>query len=379
MIYLIVFILLLYFAIKFDDKKLQKRKVYNVTVISCIILVLMAGLRYRVGTDTLIYTDEYLTFKPLNLLSYNDVFNDLKYRPGWILFTSFFKTIGANLYVYQLAIAAIINVGVFYFLGKKVDNFFSSILIYYVICFIFFNTEVVRQGISISIFLYAYLLLEKGKVFKYILLGFLAFSFHESAIVMLLVPFVMRVKVSKIIIPLAVAIVILFVFAPYIRQLSYGYFSSFDLVANKADAYFSRMESSNYSFNVSFILNMILNVLFPLYVIYLNRFNAKMNSFYMLAIFSVFFYTISSFLPMMYRIRFYFLLFDSVLFIDFFKHIVKNNKILYILCIVGFLLIKSRVFFTLADDQTPVYVKYYPYTSVFNEDIVTEREMLRWY
>jgi hypothetical protein len=337
----------------------------------------LAGLRYRVGTDTLIYTDEYLSCKPINLLTYNDLFNDVRYRPGWILFTSFFKTIGANIYVYQLCIATIINISIFYFLKQKVVEIFSAILLYYVICYIFFNTEIIREAISISIFLFAYLQLEKGKILKYIFFCVLAFSFHETAIIMLFVPFVMKLKVSRIFLPLTVIIVMLFILAPLIRQNFYTFFSMFDLVANKVDTYFSGLDY-NYSFNVSFIFNIVFNVLLPLYVIYLNRFNTQMNSFYMMAILSILFYSTSSFLPMFYRLRYYFWLFDTLLFIDLFKYIVKNNKLLYVLCIVVFLLFKSRVYFTLTEGQTPVYVKYYPYTSVFNEDKVIEREMLRW-
>ena len=377
MIYILLFVIFLYFVGKYDIDISRRKTENQCIVISCIILILLAGLRYRVGTDTLIYTDEYLSCKPINLLTYNDLFNDVRYRPGWILFTSFFKTIGANIYVYQLCIATIINISIFYFLKQKVDEIFSAILLYYVICYIFFNTEVIREAISISIFLFAYLQLEKGKILKYIFFCVLAFSFHETAIIMLFVPFVMKLKVSRIFLPLTVIIVMLFILAPLIRQISYTYFSMFDLVANKVDTYFSGLDY-NYSFNVSFIFNIVLNVLLPLYVIYLNRFNTQMNSFYMMAILSILFYSTSSFLPMFYRLRYYFWLFDTLLFIDLFKYIVKNNKLLYVLCIVVFLLFKSRLYFTLIEGQTPVYVKYHPYTSVFNEDKVIEREMLRW-
>lgn len=378
MIYLIVFIILLFFAIRFDGKPSSPKTVNYRTAILCIILILLAGLRYRVGTDTLIYTDQYLHFKSLDQLSFDDLFKDSKYRPGWILFTSFFKTIGAGLYIYQLCIAIIINVGVINFLKQKVDYVFSAILIYYVVLYIFFNTEVLRQAIAVSIFLYAYLLLEKGKWFKYIILCILAFSFHEAAIIMLLVPFVMKINVSKILIPFTFIIVLLFLFAPIIRHYTYDYFSMIEMVTNKADTYFSNVDDAEYSFNFSFILNLILNVLLPLYVIYLNRFNTQKNSFYMMAILSIVFYTVSSFLPMMYRIRYFFWLFDSVLFIEIFKYIAKNKKIIYILCMVAFLLVKSRIYFTLADDRTPVYIKYYPYTSIFNEQKIIEREMFRF-
>ena len=378
MIYILLFVVFLYFVGKYDFCIRPTKSKKHSIIISCIILILIAGLRYRVGTDTLIYTDEYFNFKTLNALSIDDLLSHTRYRPGWIVLTSFFKTIGASLYVYQICIAAIINVSIVYFLKQKVENFFSAILIYYVVMYVFFNMEIVREAIAISIFLYAYVGLEKGKRIKYFLLFFLAFSFHEAAIIMLLIPLVMNIRVSKIFIPIAIGITFLFILAPFIRQIAYQYFSTFEIVANKTEYYMGDIAHEDYTFNVSFLLNIFFNVFLPLFVIYRNRYNKERNSFYMMAVLSIFFYSLSSFMPMAYRLRYFFWLFDSVLFIDLFKYISKCNRFFYIVLVVVFLLIKSRVYFTLTNNNTPVYIKYYPYTSIFNEEYVREREELRF-
>lgn len=96
MIYFLVFIFLLFFSLRFDyrsKKTIKNQSSTTAMYISFIMLVLLAGLRYRVGVDTINYTDEYNDYP----LSY---FED-RYQIGWYVFILLFRSLGLSFYWVQ--------------------------------------------------------------------------------------------------------------------------------------------------------------------------------------------------------------------------------------------------------------------------------------
>ena len=100
MIYLIIFAFLLTFTILFDYNNKGtnwKQSAASAYVFSFLILSLLVGLRYRVGTDTLSYMDEYYKY-PISYLKD-------KYLIGWYLFIALCKSLHLSFYVVQLLLA----------------------------------------------------------------------------------------------------------------------------------------------------------------------------------------------------------------------------------------------------------------------------------
>ena len=85
------------------------------------------------------------------------------------------------------------------------------------------------------------------------------------------------------------------------------------------------------------------------------------------------------YMPIIYRFNSFFQIFNLILFVDFFNYIRSIVKykpfIVFYICIVLFVGVKMRAFFA-EDEGTPIYYHYYPYSSVFNEYIVQEREFI---
>ena len=113
MIYLLVFILLLIPVVKYDwmAKTGGENKWY---FFNLVILILLAGLRYRVGGDTLMYMSMYNEWPAMDELKYFD-FEEALYNPLWYIYTSVAKSINEEFWVLQMIQAVIVNCTFFHF------------------------------------------------------------------------------------------------------------------------------------------------------------------------------------------------------------------------------------------------------------------------
>ena len=73
MLYILIFIILLYFVYKYDYKGKKSKKWTNYYILM-IVLIVIAGLRYRLGIDSIRYEEQYKDFPTLGELSWNKIF-----------------------------------------------------------------------------------------------------------------------------------------------------------------------------------------------------------------------------------------------------------------------------------------------------------------
>ena len=187
MIYLLVFILLLIPVVKYDwmAKSGGEEKWYY---FSLVVLILLAGLRYRVGGDTLMYMAMFNEWPEIDELKYFD-FEEAIYNPLWYIYASISKSISEEFWVFQMIQAVIVNVVFFRFFRKfSPQYYFSAILLYYIGYYCYFNMEIMREALCVCILLSATVWLLEGKWVKYSLACIFAIGFHYSAIVMLAFP-----------------------------------------------------------------------------------------------------------------------------------------------------------------------------------------------
>lgn len=181
MIYFLLFVYLFYLVVKYDilDRKRNKRIHFYVIII---LLILISGFRYRLGTDTYSYINEFERYPDLFHLTIED-FSNFRYQPFWILLNSIGKTLGS--FIFVQFVVSLIHIGL---LGKFLRQIcpsliFSSLFLYYLFDYMVFNMEVMRESVSISFFLMALLALNRGeKKRTYIYVG-LAFMFHAYSLV----------------------------------------------------------------------------------------------------------------------------------------------------------------------------------------------------
>lgn len=187
MIYFIIFILLFIPVVKYDW--LAKSGGENTWYyLSLVVLILFAGLRYRVGGDTMTYMEMFEEIPRLSEYKYFDFF-EAAYQPLWYLLSMLSKSISEDFTCFQLIHATIVNISFFSFFRRYCPKYyFSAILLYYFAYFCYFNMEVLRESLCISILLWATPALLQKRWLAYYGFCLIGFFVHYSSMIMFVFP-----------------------------------------------------------------------------------------------------------------------------------------------------------------------------------------------
>ena len=189
MIYFLIFLYLLISAIWLEGKKCTNALFvkYNY-IVECLVLILLFGLRYRLGSDSIRYENAYDHMPELRYIEFN-LFVFVKYQPFWLFLNSLLKSLGCSFVVLQILQSIFVNGGVFYIIQKKCHYKYTAIVFYYLLYYQYFTTEILRESIAVVIFLLSYDSLINKRYLKYMGMAVIAFLFHISSIIIFLAPF----------------------------------------------------------------------------------------------------------------------------------------------------------------------------------------------
>lgn len=230
-----------------------------------ILLVLIIGLRYKVGGDTYNYMT-YFAWSP-ELVCW-EPFDASGFEPGFSLLTSTIKTFTDNLYVYQTIIAFLQTCMLMVFIRRNTPYKFLALILLYISMYLYFSTEVIRETLAIGGFLLAYPLLERKKYVGYYLVSILLLTLHSSAVLCLFLPLIRNLRLNrKFIIYVFLFIVLGFGMATVMQRL--GSFFIFQ----KLLRYF---EYSNVGYAWSGFRFIYFSIL-PLWFLYLSKNRLRLN------------------------------------------------------------------------------------------------------
>ena len=105
MIYIVLFIYYVFLALLYDVGRYRRYRRLHFFV-SLALMILVSGLRYRVGSDTVVYMDDFKYYPDLFHLRWND-FSDVRYEPFWILLNVCCKTLCNDFFLVQCVISMI--------------------------------------------------------------------------------------------------------------------------------------------------------------------------------------------------------------------------------------------------------------------------------
>ena len=193
MIYLLPLFLLI-IGFKVYDRPYTQKKGIGLWIFVLICLVLIIGLRYKVGGDTYNYMN-YFGLSPE--LNYWEPFDTFGFEPGFSLLTSAIKTISDNLYVYQTIIAFLLTFMLMIFIRRNTPYKFLALLLIYISMFLYFSTEVIRESLAIGGLLLIYPLLERKKYIGYYIVSLLLLSLHSSAVLCLFLPLIRNLRFDR--------------------------------------------------------------------------------------------------------------------------------------------------------------------------------------
>ena len=194
MIYLTIGLILIFSIVFFENKKNTNLPYWSL----CLILVLLAALRYSVGGDTQGYMDMWEYLPTLTELRSFDFFGLNMYQPFWYVINAIAKYIYDDFVSIQIILAIIVNFSIFSLFNKYSSYRFTCILVYYLMSYPYFNFEILRESLSICVFLFSISFLINKKWIKYFLLITIAFLFHTSAIILFFLPLFLPLLEKKI-------------------------------------------------------------------------------------------------------------------------------------------------------------------------------------
>lgn len=394
MIYLLILLLLIIFAYRYDIRGVQsgKKEWYFFFLF---ILILLVGLRYRIGTDSITYESWFYSSSLPTLGKLNaDAFSQ-KYEPLFVLFSSVVKTLFNSWVVFQLFHATIINSIAFRFFKKYSTAPFICITIYYVWLLFPLNCEIMRQSLATSVCLLALPYLLEKKYVKYYLIIFIAIFFHRSTVLFLILPFVSIItKRSVLLLFIALGLMVATSLSEFLND---NYLAILLLFENSGGLYESlsqNFQGGGFSDSGFSIIGMTVFFMDGVLLYVICKFKEEQrilnlgescNLSYKYIdnglTFFIIIQTLSLTFPIFYRFAWLFYAFAIIYLSSF----IKNSKIKTAKGLILFSVVVSLFLFRVysdnflskeMDSEIRYYRRYVPYTSIIGEEKIPERERI---
>ena len=379
MIYIAAFTLIFYGWILVDLQ--HYRKLFAVCVYAIIVfLILIAGLRYRVGCDSLYYIDTYTsmpTWENWEFFSFDE-----GYGPLWYLFCAISKTLGEDFVYLQLLHAIIVNLTFFYVFRKKSVNIISCFLVYFLIYYIYYNMEILREALAVCVFCFNISNLIERKYFRYYLGCVFSIGFHYSALVLLIFPllnYLLKIKHANLILGIGGGLIIFIFF--YILPNNYVIFMDFVPVIGLKLKSYSTLEMNNVLGILYYAISFIAFLGFYLIAIKNKLMDKQDNNIMKMLLLFLFLGAMNQGLM---RISNYLIPFAIPYIVNVGYSLISmkksvNSKIVFIGCFS--LLIFQKSYYYMTDTShlvanTRQYELWYPYESVFSPVKHSDRELI---
>ena len=377
MIYFFLLFYIIFLSYKYDILQHKRNKLLSYRVL-LVLLILVAGLRYRVGSDTIVYMGTFKYIPPIdNIFSVG--LDHFIYRPLWMIYISFFKYLG-SFYLLQLSNAIILNCVYFAYARKHTENYFTFILFYYILFYIGLNFEFMREALAASVAIWGYKYWEEKKWAKFYFIAFICFNIHDSSIILFLFPLFkyihINVKWGSIL--LVVFCILSLTFKSYLEPFGIWLMNIFS-GSNSIDKFNVYINMDNY-YNINYYINFWYIPLFliPVLIMYVKyKMKREIKNLNILYLFS-FLGVLMAFMSVLGRLSNYFTVFVLVFLADFMVRYVqsKQHKQRFLSMLFVLMITIPSLFISYQSRYGTVrfYNKYYPYSSIFNEFQNPERE-----
>jgi len=369
MFYLIIFIIIVFFAI-LEVLNLEKEISQYFPWIVLFILLCVAGFRYETGVDWRIYASMFQTTATIDEittpLGREQIFSTPDYN--YCLLISIIKYFGGSIQTVFFVVSLITYIFLYKSLVFFSDGKTTSLLIYFSLLFFVLDMSGMRQSLALSMFFYSIRYIYDRNLLKFILLIMLAASFHWSAYLLLCLYFIIGRHFSTKV------LVLFFVTSLMIYLLRISWFNIFidkiapflgDLVFATKLLFYSRNETAEAGRALN--LNTILNIFFYISTLSLLLYfrpqlekNSKyFNIFLNIYICQIFtFFCLFEFAEMSERLRLYLMLGNIIVLPSLiFLFYLNAERILIFVYVLAFSFFSCRPYIL----NAPTTISYYPY------------------
>lgn len=327
-------------------------------------LICISAFSYEIGSDTIIYMEEYNVANNLKDLSRYD-FLKLNRQPGWILLLSLCKTFSSDYWVFKVLQSIFVNSVICFFIKKNCTYIYTTTLLYYITLYFQLNFETMRESFAIVIFLISYKYLLSKQWIKYYLCALLALSFHISAVITLIIPILRYfLPFTKKLTPLYFLFILLVFITPYFQiSTSTLDFLMSDKISANADYY---LGESAASISMTFIFLFTVE-----YFIYSKGLKSNVNSWLIvMLLFSILLTILSRSIPIFYRFDNYLVIPTAICLSTSIYNIVRGSgrivSLIFILTVILLLNYSDIYSYWNVNSDGEQQINYYvPYKSIF--------------
>jgi hypothetical protein len=245
----------------YDVLNLREGRVVSYWV-AYLMLVCLAGFRYKVGGDTYYYIYMHEFLPDLNNIFTEEVYF-AKLQPLWLIFSAVAKSIGEDFYILQILHAIFVNTIIFNFIRRNTRYHHTGILLYFITLFPVFNFEILREAMAICCFIISLEYFYNKRWIKYYLMATIAFLFHFSAILLYLIPFAKLLQLR------AFGLIIIFAAAVLFNSLVIN-IVNLPIIGNLIGSILIGYEDYNYTF-FGLISIFIIFLLVPLFLTWVTQ------------------------------------------------------------------------------------------------------------
>ena len=275
--WVVISVLNVFFAF-FAEKNYDVNKVKCKFFLGLIVVanVIVWGLRdIGVGTDTITYIDSY--FRQANTLhDFDDlIFNDTEEDKGFLVIAWLSTLLGSDsrilMFLTELFVISFIVMGLYEF--KKTFNYsITWFIFFFVLLYQHETINLMRQFCAMALLFYGYSLFVQKKYIIFLLFQILAYFFHPTSLLFLMIPFAQLLSQTKgsikymyIVFAIFMGLCFLFMYfilLPYMENLGLLKEVYFDVYGRG-----SKYESTNVSFGLSAIFPylLLLTIVYFLY------------------------------------------------------------------------------------------------------------------
>ena len=205
---------------EFPKKDFKRR---NVCLLVCLQLIVFTAMRSEtVGADTITYLNalEYYRELPKDAILSAKLVWPFNFEIGYFLLTKFCAWLGISDQCFLLVIAALIYLPVFKLIYEYSFSPYISLLCYFAFGYYSYSAGIFRQMIAVSICVCSIPYIRKRMFCKFLAVILIAMTFHQTAIIFLVMYFIWNVDLVKFNKIVLLTTVVSFVFGGSIMRIA---------------------------------------------------------------------------------------------------------------------------------------------------------------
>lgn len=377
MIYLLIIVLLFYFAVLHDIKKVSYKKNEHLNLIF-VIFFLLAGLRHGIGGDTYQFRIFWDLLPSWNNATWEEL-TSYRYEMGWVLLSFVLKSIFGSFVSLQILLSLLLNIGIFKIVKRYSPYPFIVLLLFFLSIDQFFHIECtfMRQAYAVAIFLiFGFENLMHRKYIKYFFVIVLCSFMHFSALSLSILPLFWAINwenkrnIRKFIVFVICFLVIILIAFNYTPLSQIKAILRFQQAMENAGEKVESNELIRF-FNVNFYL------IFYVLIIFWGSIKFKFNIPFKGAVyFTIFIMLLAPYVGDFMRLMFFIIILIDISLSIVIAKFARKNSLLFLISII-FFFIGSNIlnFQRYSNKDNMIFI--YPYYSWFEEEPQSHKNYFR--